>query len=159
MNVLLDVHADRCWLQGAVASNIAPSHEDVHVWTSTPSRCALRRMNLCLEVQIRLLRCRIFHPPNSNMDRSITTFGSILAPVTKFFTNFSSIAMFWTNFPSSPTFLLRQNPLHLAEFELFSAILSLYVSILPSLVKVLSIIVPTRSLVGFVAFPCKVSNA
>ena len=36
----------------------------------------------------RLLSYRIFHPPIPNMDRSISTFGSISAPITKFFTIF-----------------------------------------------------------------------
>ena len=38
--------------------------------------------------------CRMFHPPILAMDRSITTFGSI---ITKFFANFSSVTLFWNN--------------------------------------------------------------
>ena len=40
--------------------------------------------------KFRLMVCRLFHPPILNMDRPISTFGSILAPITKFFTNFHS---------------------------------------------------------------------
>ena len=43
--------------------------------------------------------CRRFHPPIKNMDRSITTFGSIVAFITKFYTNLSFNTPFW-NKPS-----------------------------------------------------------
>ena len=38
MNVFSDVHADRSWLQSAVARNVASSLEDLHKVTSIPSR-------------------------------------------------------------------------------------------------------------------------
>ena len=47
MNVLLDVNADRYWLQSAVACNIASTHEDLHAIASTTSRSALQGVNLC----------------------------------------------------------------------------------------------------------------
>ena len=49
MNVLLDVHADRYWLQSAVTCNIASSHVYLHALMLP--RSASRRMNLCLEFQ------------------------------------------------------------------------------------------------------------
>ena len=106
--------------QSAVARSIASSHEDLHVVTSISSCADLNSqsvvpstvsqgMDLCLEFRsitkvhfhqkkknssnnFRLLGCRLFHPPILYMDRSITTFGSILAFITKFsIANFSFI--------------------------------------------------------------------
>ena len=97
-----------------VGCSIASSHEDFHAVASIPSRadpnsqkclskyCIIR--DECLlgvptdnhvsfssinsSNSFQLPDCRMFHPPIFNMDRSATTFGSILAPITKFFTNF-----------------------------------------------------------------------
>ena len=63
-----------------------------------------------------LLGCKMFYPPIENMDRSITNFGSILAFITIFFTNFSFITMFWLLVPLCPTCLTVPN-LHLEGVE------------------------------------------
>ena len=60
MHVIKDVHADRHWLQSAIARNIASSHESLHKLTSIPSRSdnhtqkvvpntVSQGINLCLE--------------------------------------------------------------------------------------------------------------
>ena len=66
-----------------------------------------------------LLGWKLFHPPFLDKDRSITTFGSILASITKFFTSFfihhAVLNQFFIHrdllitFPSFPTFLIRHD--------------------------------------------------
>ena len=69
--------------------------------------------SVCYSNNFGLLVCKLFHVPILKMDRSITTFGSILA----FFTLSSSRCSEPTlhpsqpsgNFPRSPTFLIRHD--------------------------------------------------
>ena len=124
MHVLLDIHVANNDQQNACACSTASTHEDLHEMTSISSCADLNSesvfpnsvsqgMDLCLEFrstttvhshqQISRTNSGKWVAESSihqflNLDRSITTFGSILASITKFFTNFPSITPFWTFF-------------------------------------------------------------
>ena len=115
MHVLLDVHVANN--DQHVECSIASSHEDIHEVTSSSSCADLNSqsvvpstgsqgMDLCLEfrstnkvhshqeIPLTILDYWVT-PPILNMDRSITTFGSIWASIMKFCRNFPSITIFW----------------------------------------------------------------
>ena len=115
MNVFLDLHAASNAQQHAVACCIASSHEDLPAVASTSSFAGLHSQSIVPSTVsqripinksslssknssngFRLLGFEMFNPPILNMDRTITTFGSILASIKKSFTDFPS-----TNLPSS----------------------------------------------------------
>ena len=131
MRVLQDVREANNDQQNAVACGIASSHEDLHEGTSTSS-CVVRnskiffrntvsqRMDLCLEFLstttihshsrlvraiFRLLGCNMFQPPILNMDRSLTSFGSIFVSLASKLLFIAFPTVF--DFPTFPSRALR----------------------------------------------------